>query len=54
MGQIRDRMQQDLERARYSKVTVTHYLACVKDFVEHFDGRSPLKLGQEEMRAFVE
>jgi integrase/recombinase XerD len=54
MGQIRDRMQQDLVRAGYSTATTRHYLACVKDFVDHFGGRSPLKLGQDEMRAFVE
>ena len=54
MGQIRDRMQQDLERAGYSLGTVKHYLACAKDFVDHCGGRSPLQLGQDEMRAFVE
>jgi len=54
MGTIRDRMQQDLERAGYSTATVRHYLACAKDFVDHYGGRSPLKLGQDEMRAFVE
>lgn len=54
MGQIRDRMQQDLKRAGYSPTTVRSYLACVQDFVDDFDGRSPLKLGQDEMRAFVE
>lgn len=54
MGQIRDRMQQDLGRAAYSMGTVKNYLACVQHYVDHFGGRSPLKLGQEEMRAFVE
>ena len=54
MGQIRDRMQQDLERAGYSVGTVRHYLACVKDLVHHFDGRSPMRLGQDELRAFVD
>lgn len=54
MGQIRDRMQRDLERAGYSTTTVRHYLACVRDLVEHFGGRSPLKLGQGEMRTFVD
>jgi integrase/recombinase XerD len=54
MGQIRDRMQQDLERAGYSAATVRHYLSCVKDFVDHFGGRSPMKLGQDEMRAYLD
>lgn len=54
MGKIRDRMQQDLTRAGYSVGTVRCYLACAKHFVGHFGGRSPLKLGQDEMRAFVE
>ncbi|MBN8613021.1 MAG: site-specific integrase [Deltaproteobacteria bacterium] len=53
MGAIRDRMQQDLERAGYSKGTVENYVACARQFVEHCGGRSPLKLGQDEMRAFV-
>ena len=54
MGQIRDRMQQDLKRAGYSKVTMRHYLACAQDLVDHFGDRSPLKLGQQEMRTFVQ
>jgi integrase/recombinase XerD len=54
MSTIRNRMQQDLERAGYAGGTVRHYLACVQDYVDHFDGRSPLKLGQDEMRAFID
>jgi site-specific recombinase XerD len=54
MGKIRDRMQQDLERAGYMPLTVRNYLSCVRDFVDHFEGRSPLKLGQDDMRAFVD
>ncbi len=53
MGLIRDRMQQDLERGGYSGATTRHYLACVKDLVAHYEGRSPLKLGQDEMRTFI-
>ncbi len=34
--------------------TVKHYLGCAQKFVEHFDGRSPMKLGLEEIRSFVE
>jgi len=54
MGLIRDRMQQDLERARYSTGTVKNYLGCAKEFVEHFGGRSPMKLGQDDIRAFAD
>lgn len=54
MGEIRDRMQQDLNRAAYATGTVRAYLACVQDFVDHFDGHSPLQLGQDEMRVFIE
>ena len=51
---IRLRMQQDLERGDYAPGTVKIYLACVQAFVDHHDGRSPLRLGREEMRSFVD
>lgn len=54
MSKIRDRMQQDLVRAGYTAHTVSVYLCCVRDLVEHFGGRSPLKLGQDEMRSYVD
>jgi integrase/recombinase XerD len=54
MGRIRDRMKQDLERAAYSPRTVRVYLSCVRDFVVHCGGLSPLKLGQGEMRAYAD
>jgi site-specific recombinase XerD len=53
MGKIRDRMQQDLLRAGYARSTVDVYLACVRDFVFYSGGRSPLRLGQDEMRAYL-
>lgn len=54
MGKIRDRMQQDLERAGYTPRTVSNYLKCAQEFVSHCGGRSPLKLGQDETRSFLE
>jgi integrase/recombinase XerD len=54
MGKLRDRMQQDLEHAGYVPLTVSTYISCVREFVEHCGGRSPLKLGQNEMRVFLE
>jgi integrase/recombinase XerD len=51
---IRLRMQQDLKRGDYAPGTVEVYLECVQTFVDHHDGRSPLRLGRDEMRAFVD
>jgi site-specific recombinase XerD len=51
---IRVRMQQDLERGEYSALTIAAYLSCVRLFVDHCGGRSPLRLGREEMRSFVD
>lgn len=53
MGLIRDRMQQDLERGGYRPRTIEVYLKCAQHFVDHCGGRSPLQLGQEELRAYV-
>lgn len=54
MAELRDRMHQDLERGGYTPTTIKHYLGCAQKFVDHFDGRSPMRLGQREIRAFVE
>ena len=53
MGELRDRMQQDLKRGGYTPVTVEHYLRCAQKYVDHFGGRSPMRLGQREIRAFL-
>ena len=50
---IRDRMQQDLERGGYAKHTIRHYLVAALAFVRYSGDRSPLQLGQQELRAFV-
>lgn len=53
MAQLRDRMHQDLKRGGYTPATIRHYLGCAQTFVDHFEGRSPKRLGQEEIRIFV-
>jgi site-specific recombinase XerD len=47
-------MQQDLERGDYSPRTITSYLACAQSFVDHCGGCSPLRLGRDDIRAFVD
>lgn len=54
MGELRDRMHQDLERGGYTPTTIRHYLGCAQTFVDHFEGRSPMRLGQREIRVFVD
>jgi len=54
MAELRDRMQQDLERGGYTPSTVWHYLRCTEKFVDHFGRRSPMQLGQREIRLFVD
>jgi site-specific recombinase XerD len=53
MTQLRDRMKQDLELGGYSPGTTKHYLDAVARFSKHF-GRSPVSLGQADVRAYVE
>lgn len=54
MERISDRMRRDLERGGYRDRTITHYLRDAREFVEHFDGRAPGKMGRSEVRAFLE
>lgn len=54
MAELRDRMQRDLKRRGYTPTTIRHYLGCAQLFVDHFQGRSPMSLGQREIRRFVE
>jgi len=53
MTTVRKRMMQDLELAGYAPGTRSHYINAVRDFAEHH-GRCPTKLGQEEVRQWVE
>lgn len=50
---LRDRMTQDLELGGYSPRTRKHYLGAVSRFARHLK-RSPEKLGQKDVRAYVE
>lgn len=52
MGQLRDRMQQDLEMGGYAPGTVALYLSYVAKYATYF-GRSPAVLGQEHLREFA-
>lgn len=53
MTQLRNRMMQDLDLGGYSPVTKKTYIQCVAKFAR-FHGKSPDKLGQPEVRAWVE
>jgi len=52
MGQLRDRMKEDLKLRRYRAGTVQAYLRCVKQFAAHYR-RSPAEMGEPEVRAFL-
>lgn len=54
MAELRNRMQQDLERGGYTSATIRHYLSCAQKFVDYYQGRSPLQLRQREIRLFVD
>ncbi len=52
MTNLRSRMMQDLDLGGYSPVTRTHYVQSIAMFAK-FHGKSPEKLGQPEVRAWV-
>lgn len=52
MGQIRDRMQADLQLAGYSPSTQKIYLCYAKLFTK-FHMRSPAEMGEEEIRRYL-
>lgn len=52
MGQLYDQMKMDLELKNFSPKTVTCYLTCMVQFVRHY-GRSPVELGEEEIRKYL-
>lgn len=52
MGQLRERMVQDLKLTGYSPVTARIYLHYAKYFAKHFK-RSPDEMGESEVRAFL-
>jgi len=52
VGEIRDRMEEDLRLRKYRERTIGEYLRCAGKFAEHF-GRSPDQLGREEVRKYL-
>lgn len=54
MGELRDRMHQDLVRGGYSGHTIRLYLSKAQALVDYFGGRSPMSLTQMELRAFID
>ena len=52
VGELADRMREDLRMRRLSERTIDHYLGCVRRFARWAD-RSPRELGEEEVRAFM-
>jgi integrase/recombinase XerD len=53
MGHYRDRMIADLDLGRYAPKTKKEYVRCVQRFIDHYDGRPPMRLGEEEIRGYV-
>lgn len=52
MGQLRDRMAEDLRLKGFSPSTQRVYLHYAKEFAKHFM-RSPARMGEEEIRTFL-
>ena len=52
MGQLRDRMEQDLKLKRVSPATIQNYLLYCRKFAGFFM-RSPEELGAAEVRSFL-
>lgn len=52
MGELRDRMMQDLELAGFQQKTRLIYLNAIRDFAV-FQRRSPAELGADDARAWV-
>jgi len=53
MGMLRDKMAADLKLKGFAPVTQRAYLRWAQRFADYYAGRSPLKLGEREVRDFV-
>jgi site-specific recombinase XerD len=53
MGLLRDRMEAEMKLRGYSPSTRDSYLRYMQRFVEYYGGRSPLRLGANEVRGFL-
>jgi site-specific recombinase XerD len=52
MGQLRDRMTDDMKLANFSPSTIRYYLHYCKSFAKYFM-RSPTQMGEKEVRTFL-
>lgn len=52
MGQLRDRLTEDLNLRRYSRSTCRKYLSCVRGFIAYHRRPAP-EMGLDEVRAFL-
>jgi integrase/recombinase XerD len=50
---LRERMAEDLKLRGLSPITVASYLRYAQRFAEHYAPRSPLRLGEREVRRFL-
>jgi len=53
MGRLREKMEADLTLRRLAPTTTRGYLRYAQRFADHYPGRSPLKLGEDEVRGFL-
>lgn len=53
MGMLRERMADDLKLRGLAENTQESYLRYAQRFADHYPGRSPLKLGEREIRDFL-
>ena len=53
MGKLRDRMADDMKLRGLAPITQESYLRYAQRFADHYQGRSPLRLGEREVRDFL-
>ena len=53
MGLLRERMTEDLKLRGLAPITVASYLRYAQRFAEHYAPRSPLRLGEREVKDFL-
>jgi len=52
MGQLREKMKEDLKLRRYKSGTIENYVCCAKCFAA-FHHRPPAEMGEEEIRKYL-
>ena len=53
MGMLRERMAADLRLRGMASKTTENYLRSAQRFADHYPGRSPVKLGEREVKEFL-